>query len=456
MPGSPYFNTAETVTKWLSVVPESKCQGGAKKIADQLADLKLDEGEVLISFDVVSLYTNVPVLEAIQEAADRLYCGEFETPPMTKDTFIELMKLASTNVVMSTHDGYYIQKDGLAMGSPPAPPLANIWLANREKHIRDDAKLFDRYMDDILRSIQQSHIQEKHEQINRIHKNLKFTVEEEQDCKLSYLDMLMIRQGIRVSSTWYCKPTDTGLIMNFHALAPKRYKRSVVSGFVYRIYRTCSTWEYFHQSLQKAKEILEKNQYPPSFYDSIIEETITKILDPVTKEKEPASGGSQEVKDAESQRKSHRILLQYRGPATDQFVKRLKDCDAPTQVVLTLRKLRTYLPSLKPPVPKLLKSNVVYKITCPRCHACYVGKTSRHTVTRFGEHRTKKQEPVYKHMQSCGGTAKSLTEENVDILASVTKGAFQLSIMEALYIRELCPGMNVRDEYRDHELSIKF
>ena len=146
--------------------------------------------------------------------------------------------------------------------------------------------------------------------------------------------MLMIRQGICVSSTWYCKPTEAGLIMNFHALAPKRYRRTVVSGFVYQ-YWACSTWKNFHQSLQTAKEILEKNQYHPSFYDSTIEETITKILDPVTKEKEPASGGSQEVTDAEPQRKSHRILLQYGGPATDQFVKRLKECDAPTQVLLT-------------------------------------------------------------------------------------------------------------------------
>ena len=59
-------------------------------------------------------------------------------------------------------------------------------------------------------------------------------------------------------------------------------------------------------------------------------------------------------------------------------------------------------------------------------------------------------------MKSCGGNAKQLTEENVEVLASVMRGPFQLAIMEALYIRELCPGINVRDEYRDHELSIKF
>ena len=57
----------------------------------------------------------------------------------------------------------------------------------------------------------------------------------------------------KLSSTWYCKPTDTGLIMNFYALAPKHYKRSVVEGFVHRVYRACSrhSWENFHDSMKK-------------------------------------------------------------------------------------------------------------------------------------------------------------------------------------------------------------
>ena len=66
--------------------------------------------------------------------------------------------------------------------------------------------------------------------------------------------------------------------MNYHALAPKRYKRSVVSGFVHRIYRACSTWENFHTSLTKAKLILEKNQYPPTFYEPLVRQTLNDIL----------------------------------------------------------------------------------------------------------------------------------------------------------------------------------
>ena len=448
MPGSPYHNTAVTVTKWLSVIPEAKSQCSAQKISNQLKDIELEDDEVLVSFDVVSLYTNVPVLEAIEEAADRLYCGEFETPPVSKDTFVELLKLASTNVIMSTHDGYYMQKDGLAMGSPPAPLLANIWLAKREPAIKDNAKFFERYMDDIIRSIKQNAIEDKLVMINNLHNNLKFTIEYEIAQRIAFLAMKLIRNNNKLTSTWYCKPTDTGLVMNFHALAPKRYKRSVVSGFVHRIYQACSTWDNFSESLQRAKSILDKNQYPPPFYEPIIEETLSKLVDPDNK--------SDEMKDDGCVAQKHRLLVQYRGSPTDQFVKQLKQSGAPTQVVLTLRKLRSYMPALKPPVPLMLKSNIIYKIQCPRCQACYVGKTSRHNCVRFGEHRTKKAEPVYKHLKACGLHAPNLTEKDVEVLASVTKGRLQLAIMEALYIREYSPAINTRDEFRDHELILKF
>ena len=263
--------------------------------------------------------------------------------------------------------------------------------------------------------------------------------------RLPFLDMLLIRKERRVESTWYCKPTDTGLVMNFHALAPKRYKRRVVSGFVHRIHRSCSTWENFHNSLTKAKEVLEKNQYPPPFYEDVIAQTLEKILAQSDVEKNPAAESEVQCK--------HRVLMQYRGSATDQFMKKLKDCGAPVQVVLTLRKLRSCLPTLKVPVQKMLKSDVVYKISCPRCEACYVGKTSRHLATRFAEHKTTTNGPVVQHMRSC---QLQSTDLNVEVLRTVLKGGFVLSIMEALYIRELCPSLNTRDAYRDYDLTIMF
>ena len=95
MPGSPYFNIAGKVTQWLQVIPESKIDCSTEKVVKDLKDVVVDDDETLISFDVSSLYTNVPVKEAIVIAADKLYSGEHETPPMDKDTFVILLELAT-------------------------------------------------------------------------------------------------------------------------------------------------------------------------------------------------------------------------------------------------------------------------------------------------------------------------------------------------------------------------
>ena len=87
----------------------------------------------------------------------------------------------------------------------------------------------------------------------------------------------MNKDGI-LSSEWYRKPSGTGLIMNYHYLAPKTYKRSVVSGVVYRIYNSCSYWSLFNDSLKKAKHILLNNQYPPMFCSPIIINDTTKRI----------------------------------------------------------------------------------------------------------------------------------------------------------------------------------
>ena len=75
-----------------------------------------------------------------------------------------------------------------------------------------------------------------------------------------------------------------------------------------------------------------------------------------------------------------RLFVQYRGKCSDQHVRALHIIQAPCRVIMTLRKLRTVLPSLKPPVEWSLRSDVIYQITCPRCKVCYVGQTDRHLL----------------------------------------------------------------------------
>ena len=65
MPGSPYYNLSELVSKWLSIVPESQIRYSSKHTADAIKGTALDNDGIMISFNVSSLYTNVPVDKAI-------------------------------------------------------------------------------------------------------------------------------------------------------------------------------------------------------------------------------------------------------------------------------------------------------------------------------------------------------------------------------------------------------
>ena len=349
---------------------------------------------------------------------------------------------------MLTHDGFYKQVDGLAMGSPPAPHLANGWLSQFESTIKGNARIYDRYMDDILRNIKRIEIETKLLQINALHENLQFTHEMEENHRLPYIGMEIIHDpetGV-LSSTWYTKPTDTGLIMNYHAVAPRRYKHSVVSGFVHRIHRACSSWSNFHDSLEKAKHILERNQYPPTFYNPIIRQTLEKILT-----KPPVSSAKSSSQSSAESEEKFRLKIQYRGKCTEDYARALHKSNAPIQIVMTLRKLKTTLPSLKPSVNKMLKSGLVYLITCPRCSACYVGETTRHLQTRTKEH-IQKAGPMKTHLAECAAT---LSDEDVEILQTSSRGEAYLLTLEALHQKERKPAINTKEEYRSRELTIK-
>ena len=75
-------------------------------------------------FDL-ALCINVPGGESTDVRLDLFFGGKYQFPPVDKTNFKTLLEIATWDALMLTHDGYYPQKDGLTIGSTPAPPLAN-------------------------------------------------------------------------------------------------------------------------------------------------------------------------------------------------------------------------------------------------------------------------------------------------------------------------------------------
>ena len=49
----------------------------------------------------------------------------------------------------------------------------------------------------------------------------------------------------------------------------------------------------------------------------------------------------------------------------------------------------------------MLWNHVIYKIKCPCCNDCYIGKTERCLITRIIQHATKERQLMFKHLSGC-------------------------------------------------------
>ena len=81
-----------------------------------------------------------------------------------------------------------------------------------------------------------------------------------------------------IETEWYRKKTDTGLTINYHSMAPMKYKRSMAINLIHRIWNATSTWETLDKGIQEAKRILEYNQYPRFWYENIIHKTLENCI----------------------------------------------------------------------------------------------------------------------------------------------------------------------------------
>ena len=86
--------------------------------------LKVNSNDsILCSFDICSLFTNVPIAETIEFCTKTLYDGHLSTPVIPKHVFNEVIKTATTSVEFSFNNIMYRQIDGVAM----AVPLIPLW-----------------------------------------------------------------------------------------------------------------------------------------------------------------------------------------------------------------------------------------------------------------------------------------------------------------------------------------
>ena len=110
--------------------------------------------------------------------------------------------------------------------------------------------------------------------------------------------------------------------------------------------------------------------------------------------------------------------------------------------------------NVKDPIPKSLKSFVVYKFVCPGCNACYIGETTRHLSTRIKEHlETDKKFHIFPHLVN-NETCKALSTKNCFEIIDSADTPFRLKLKEAMHIIWKKPSLNKQQKHVSISITV--
>lgn len=395
------------------------------------------EAKTLCSFDVVNLFTNIPLNETIDIACDLVFNSNIQLP-FKKHEFKKLLTIASGGI-FSFNNTLYKQTDGVTMGSPLGPTLANIFMSHAENtyfmssNTSNKPYIYFRYIDDIFCIFHSpNQINNFLNTLNQFHPNLKFTVEHAVDNCLPFLDISVNTTTNKPTTSLYRKPTFTNLILNFKSFCPLNYKLGLIKCLLFRAYKICSTWTNFHVELTTLHNIFSMNAYPSSLFHKISHSFLHKTIS----NKQPLP--------KQDKLFDYTLTLPYFGSVSEKFKQKIqkffKKYNYNVAITFKTFKVSRYF-SLKDPTPFSLQSNVVYKFTCPiDGDITYIGKTKRHLVIRINEHFKTHTSPIFSHTLQCND-CRSNFHSNFKIL-SHSQSDFDNTLKESLLIKYYMPSLN--------------
>ena len=87
----------------------------------------------MASFDVESLFTNIPLAETIDICIDNLFRENEIIHGFTRQQLKEILNVAANDCLFMFNEKFYVQVDGCAMGSLIGPSFANTFLSHYKK-----------------------------------------------------------------------------------------------------------------------------------------------------------------------------------------------------------------------------------------------------------------------------------------------------------------------------------
>ena len=371
--GSPTYQLSKyltTVLKPLTDESRHKLQS-TENFFDAIKTVQVPDDYKLVSFDVKSLFTSIPLQLALDCTETAINNSTIELPLPTDD-LMDLLNLCLTSTYFQYNGKHYKQLHGTAMGSPVSVVVAEIVMQNIEELALATYKrtlpLWLRYVDDTFTAVHKDEIDDFHEHLNGQNADIQFTKEIEENGKIPFLDCLVTRDNNKLRTTIYRKPTHTDRLLDQSSYNPTSHKATTIRTLTRRAQLVCDSPDSLTDENKYLDNVFNKNNYNRDFirhntYRNSEPNATNTNATPVTTATIPYIKGTSET--------IARILQPYN----------IRVAHKP---ITTLRQLLTNVKDQDEPSDR---RGAVYKIKCCDCQATYIGETGRNLNVRLTEHK---------------------------------------------------------------------
>ena len=449
---TPTYSLAKRLNRIISpYIPSTHSLRSTDEFIDILRSKK--PAGFMASLDAESLFTNVPVVRTVDIILGFVYHhSELPPPKMPKGIMKELLLACTTEAPFRCPEGkLYVQKDGIAMGSPLGVLFAQAFMAYVENEALNNQSvkplLYCRYIDDIFVCVDNLHLLEELRYSLQSISGLNFSVELNSNNTLPFLDVLVEAAHDDFVTSVYRKPTNVGNCMNGEGECSDTYKKGVIKAYVRRAISVCSSWHLLHAELQHLRQMLVNNGYSNTEFDKVTNDLLDRLV------------------SRQTPHQTNDILVFYQNTYTNSYrldekcIKNIisKNCK-PLNNLDVLKVIIVYKnPCSNSLVMKnnmsaspnaMSKTNVVYEYLCNSgdCasrNSTYIGHTTCSLSRRLTLHL--QRGAIHNHHQQYHHSKldRSTIVNNTRII-SQANDVRKLKMLEAVFIRDKAPVINIQ------------
>ena len=356
--GSPTYQLSKYLTTILQPLTDKsrrKLQS-TENFIDAIKTVQIPDDYKLVSFDVKSLFTSIPLQLALHCTETAIQQSTVKLSLPTED-IMDLLNICLTSTYFQYNGKHYKQLHGTAMGSPVSV-VAEIVMQHVEERAlatcQQTIPLWLRYVDDSFTAIHKGEIDAFHDHLNEKNADIQSTKEIEENGKLPFLDCLVSRENNELRTTVYRKPTQTDILLDESSYNPTSHKATTIRTLMRRAQLVCDTPDSLRDENKYLERVFMKNNYNADFtrrniYRPTDADATNQNLTHVTTVTIPYIKGTSETISRILQPYNIRVAHKPTRPTLRHLLTNVKDRDEPN-----------------------CRQGAVYKIKCSDCQASYI------------------------------------------------------------------------------------